>query len=69
MKISAALIILIMLVASCHNAGTSGKAADTTNINTNTGSMPEGGPNHGMPDTNGYNRANDTIVHDTNSKK
>lgn len=59
----------MMVVVSCHNAGNTSKATDSTTINTNTGNMPEGGPNHGLPDTNSYNRINDTLSHDTISKK
>jgi hypothetical protein len=59
-----------MLVAgSCHNSSSTSKASDSTTINTNTGNMPEGGPNHGLGDTNSYNRMNDTLAHDTTSKK
>jgi hypothetical protein len=59
----------MLVVASCHNTGTTGKANDSTTINTSNGNMPEGGPNHGLGDTNSYNRINDTISHDTTSKK
>jgi len=61
--------MIVLIFASCHNSGTSTKSADTTTINTNTGNMPEGGPNHGLGDTNSYNRMNDTVTHDTTSKK
>jgi hypothetical protein len=62
-------IIIILMLACCNNSGSSTKSADTTTINTNTGNMPEGGPNHGLGDTNSYNRMNDTVTRDTSSKK
>jgi len=62
-------VFLVLVVASCHNSSSTSKAADSTTINTNTGNMPEGGPNHGLGDTNSYNRMNDTVAHDTTSKK
>ena len=62
-------IVVILLVVSCNNKGSTSKSADTTTINTNTGNMPEGGPNNGLGDTNSYNRMNDTLSHDTTNKK
>ena len=62
-------IILMLVAASCHDSSSTGKASDSTSINTNTGNMPEGGPNHGLGDTNSYNRMNDTLAQDTTSKK
>jgi len=61
--------MILATFACCNNRGTSTQSADTTTINTNTGNMPEGGPNHGLGDTNSYNRMNDTVTHDTTSKK
>jgi hypothetical protein len=69
MKARIAAVLLMLIVASCHNSSSTSKAADSTTINTNTGNMPEGGPNHGLGDTNSYNRMNDTMAHDTSSKK
>jgi hypothetical protein len=68
MKTGIVAVFLVMVVAACHNSSGSTKAADSTTINTNTGNMPEGGPNHGLGDTNSYNRANDTMAHDTTTK-
>lgn len=62
-------IMTVLIVASCNNKGSSTKSADTTTINTNTGNMPEGGPNPGLGDTNSYSRMNDTVTHDTTPKK
>jgi hypothetical protein len=69
MKTGIIAVFLALVLASCNNSSSTSKAADSTTINTNTGNMPEGGPNHGMKDTNSYNRANDTVSHDTTSKK
>ena len=64
------IVIMIALVfACCNNSSSSTKSADTTTINTNTGNMPEGGPNQGLGDTNSYNRMNDTVARDTTPKK
>ena len=62
-------IVLVLVLASCHNSSSTSKATDSTTINTNTGNMPEGGPSNGLGDTNTYNRANDTLVRDTTPKK
>ena len=62
-------IMFVLMFACCNNRGSSTKSADTTTINTNTGNMPEGGPNHGLGDTDSYNRMNDTLTRDTASKK
>ncbi|HET9826810.1 MAG TPA: hypothetical protein VFP87_15825 [Chitinophagaceae bacterium] len=69
MKIRLTALLLMLVIASCRNTTKTGTASDSTTINTNTGNMPEGGPNHGLPDTNTYNRSNDTLTHDTASKK
>jgi hypothetical protein len=69
MKTIMAAILLMLVSASCRNSSSTSKASDSTVINTNTGNMPEGGPNHGLGDTNSYNRMNDTLAHDTTSKK
>jgi hypothetical protein len=66
------IMLLVLLINACNNhRSTSSKTDDTTSINMSTGNMSEGdgGPNNGLGDTNSYNRMNDTIIHDTVSKK
>jgi hypothetical protein len=69
MKTRMVAVFLVLVISSCHNSSGTTKGADSTTINTDTGNMPEGGPNHGLGDTNTYNRMNDTVAHDTTSKK
>jgi len=69
MKTAITAVFLVLIMTSCHNSSSTSKAADSTTINTNTGNMPEGGPNNGLADTTTYNRMNDTIAHDTTPKK
>lgn len=56
---------MVLMIVSCNSKGNNTETSDTTTVNTSTSNMPEGGPNHGLGDTNSYNRMNDTVAHDT----
>ena len=62
-------IILIALLTAfmmaCHNSGSSTQSSDSTVVNTQSGNVSDGGPNHGMGDTNSYDRMSNTLTKDT----
>lgn len=61
----------ILVLMACNNHRRGGKTTDSTSINATTTetNKADGGPNNGLGDTNTYNRANDTSVHDTSKMK
>ena len=68
MKITA-IILGILLLASCNDHGGQAKTTDSVTINTTETNRADGGPNNGLGDTNTINRSNDTVSHDTSNKK
>jgi hypothetical protein len=61
MKLSILILSATILFAACENTSSSEQTGDTTIINTKTGNVSDGGPNHGIGDTNSYDRMNDKI--------
>jgi hypothetical protein len=68
MKLIGLASLALLFACNSNNNGTV-KVKDSTEINTNTGNYPDGGPNRGLPDTTPYNRMNDTITHDTTGRR
>lgn len=73
----AAIALAVLLIASCNNHGGTAKTTDSVTINTTESSNADGGPSHGLGDTNATNRVsdsvarhmNDTMARDTSNKK
>jgi hypothetical protein len=59
----------ISLLLACNNHGANSKTTDSITVNTTESNGADGGPTHGLGDTNKNNRANDTMTHDTLDKK
>ena len=72
MKVLALIVFFGLSVVACENQGSSKTTTDSSSINTNTGNVSDGGPNHGAGDTNDYSRMNhivkDSSVRDSTPK-
>ncbi len=65
----AAIVIGVLLIASCNNHGDTAKTTDSVTINTTETNKADGGPNNGLGDTNAHNQVMDTTARDTLDKK